>query len=48
MEDDLKINEDYYLKGNLEAGVEGVLQKTTSSTTKLNLALGRRPLALQT
>lgn len=27
MEDDLKINEDYYLKGNLEAGVEGVLQK---------------------
>ena len=27
MEDDLKINEDYYLKGNLEAGVEGVLAK---------------------
>lgn len=27
MEDDLKINEDYYLKGNLEAGVEGVLRK---------------------
>lgn len=27
MEDDLKINEDYYTKGNLEAGVEGVLRK---------------------
>lgn len=29
MEDDLKINEDYYLKGNLEAGVEGVLAKNS-------------------
>ena len=42
-DDEVKINEEYYSKGILEAGVDGVFRHNDNCLTRSSLVLGRKP-----